>query len=148
MRFICHRRSAPTFTVLQPYVVSNYRSLLLSRKVLHCPMCTIMWSVPVCVCCTDAANVYRSGVWCGFRAGGHSLSLDLRVDTDTTRTRRQSVAPCNLLSHGTDREQGHTLETSHKLIGVFVLNDKNSQLTLNNLTVHISLMYYSKRKIW
>lgn len=28
--------------------------------------CAIMWSLPVCACCTDAANVYRAGVVWGF----------------------------------------------------------------------------------
>lgn len=93
-----------------------------------------MWSVPVCVCCTDVANVYRAGASCGFRARGHSLSLERRVDTDTTRpewdhralTRRQSVVPCYVLSHGTDSEQGNKLESSLKPTDMSVLDGKFS----------------------
>lgn len=91
------------------FIPSTEELLPAYAQVLYCPLCTIMWSEPVCVCCT--ADVYRAGVSCGFRAGGHSLSLDQRVDTDTTRptwdhrtlTRRQSVLPCNIPSHGAER---------------------------------------------
>lgn len=68
----------------------------------YCPPWTIMWSVPVGACCADAANVYCAGVSCGFGAAGHSLSLELRVDTDTTRpigdrrTSRQSCKEANV----------------------------------------------------
>lgn len=78
------------------------------------------------MCSTDAANVYRARVSCGFRAGGRSLSLDLRVDTDTTGptwdhrdlTRRQSVVPCNVLSHGTDSQSPYATFKGKSLVAV------------------------------
>lgn len=95
--FIRHYRAEPAFTVCGFSIPSIEE--LLPAHVLCCPPCAFMWSVPVCACRTDTANVYCAGVSCGFRAAGHSLSLELREDTDTTRptwdhrTRRQSVVP-------------------------------------------------------
>lgn len=95
--FIRHYRAEPAFTVCGFSIPSIEE--LLPAHVLCCPPCALMWSVPVCACRTDTANVYCAGVSCGFRAAGHSLSLELREDTNTTRptwdhrTRRQSVVP-------------------------------------------------------
>lgn len=114
------------------------------RWVLYCTRCAIMWSVPVCVCCTEAANVYRAGVSCGFRAGGRSLSLDQRVDTDTTRptwdhrapTERQSAVPCYQMGQ-TDRQYGRKLETRLRFIDVPVLCGET--LTYNSFRKPCSL---------
>lgn len=112
-------------------------------QVFYCTLCAIMWSVPVCMCSTDAANVYRAGVSCGFRAGGRSLSLDLRVDADTTKptwdhsslTRRQSVVPCNVLSHGTDSQPPHTTFKGKTLV------------TVNYFTVTVTLFRFTWYKV-
>lgn len=114
-----------------------------------------MWSVPVCVCVPDDANMYHA-VLCGFRAAGRSLRLDLRVATDTTRptrdqkapSRRQwRVSPCNLLSHGADCEQRHKLDSS-QTVGAPVLNERRSQLSCSGCssqiwTVHITIYTFN-----
>lgn len=98
--FACRYRAEAEFTDCGFSIASMEE--LKPAHVLYCPLWAIMWSVPVCACCTDTANVYCAGVSCGFRAAGHSLSLELRVDTDTTRptgdrrTSRQSCKEANM----------------------------------------------------
>ncbi len=125
------------------FIPSTEELLPAYAQIFYCTLCAIMWSVPVCVYSTAPANVYRAGVSCGFRAGGRSLSLDLRVDTDTTRptwdhralTRRQSVVPCYVLSHGTDSQSRYTTFKGKSLV------------TVNCFTVTVTLFRFIWYKI-
>lgn len=97
-----------------------------------------MWSVPVCVCVPDDANVYHaeSCVVSKLRAAvsvwiwGWLLTPQGLPGTRRPRSRRQSwVSPCNLLSHRADREKRHKLDSSLKTVGAPVLNERPSQLS-------------------
>lgn len=99
-------------------------------QVLYCPVCTIMWSVPVCVCCAD---VLQSRVVSGLQATvsvwtwGWILTPQVLHGTTGALTRRQSVVPCTVLSLRTDRQWGHKLETCLKPTDV--PNSQTSQLS-------------------
>lgn len=115
-----------------------------------------MWSVPVCVCVPDAANVYHAescvvsklqaavSVW----IWGWLLTPQGLPGTRRPRSRRQSrVSPCNLLSHRADREKRHKLDTSLKTVGAPVLNERPSQLSSGCSsqvrTVHITIYTFN-----
>lgn len=127
----------PTFTV---------RQLPVCHYVVCASLCVRPWWCQRVSC----------RVSCGFKAAGRSLNLDLRVATDTTRPTRDSkapsrrqwrVSPCNLLSHGADREQRHKSDTSVKTVGAPVLNERPSQLSSGCSskirTVHITIYTFN-----
>lgn len=122
--------------------------------------CAIMWSVPVCVCVPDDANMYHAescvvsklqaavSVW----IWGWLLTPQGLPGTRKPQSRRQSrVSPCNLLSHGADREQRHKLDTSLKTVGAPVLNERPSQLSSGCSsqvrTVHITICTFNWRAL-